>query len=154
MYWLVISRAARESESPLSRPYFSTWCWDQQNNLTHYSFIKFREVCVLVMHQYYDNTGAGCVQSTSPKKLQAIECEVICFQLPGLSCYTVSLQLIISTLHPPAFKMHYHNVPESCIVITQKSLISWGRRCCIIVAVFLSQTEEAEMYEQFPVCMR
>lgn len=46
-------------------------------------------------------------------------CEVICFQLPSLPCYKVSVQLIISALHPPVFKMHYHNAPESqrCIVI-------------------------------------
>lgn len=70
------------------------------------------------MHQYYDNTGASCVQSTS-KITAGYRCEVICFQLPSLPCYKVSVQLIISALHPPVFKMHYHNAPESqlCIVI-------------------------------------
>ena len=67
MYWLVITEAVRESESPVSRAHSQTPRWDQQSNLTHYSFIKFPEVCVLGMHQYYDNTDAGCVQSSAPK---------------------------------------------------------------------------------------
>lgn len=66
-------------------------------------------------------------------------CEVICFQpLPCLPCDKVSVQLIISALHPPVFPMHYRNAPESncCIVITHKSLISQGRDSRIILIMF------------------
>lgn len=141
MYWLVIREAVRESESPVSRAHSCTQCWDQQSNLTHYPFIKFQEVSVLVMHQYYDNTNAGCVQSTS-KITAGYRCEVICFQLPSLPCYKVSVQLIISALHPPVFKMHYHNAPERrCRITITQGLISGGRRSCIIFIMFLCLTD-------------
>lgn len=138
MYWLVIREAVRESESPVSRAHSCTQCWDQQSNWTHYSFIKFQEVSVLVMHQYYDNTNAGCVQSTS-KITAGYRCEVICFQLPSLPCYKVSVQLIISALHPPVFKMHYHNAPE--------------RRCRIAITQEFNQRRQEKLHNFHHVFM-
>lgn len=67
MYWLDIREAVQEAGLC-----GSLFCGHQESNFTHYSFIKSPEVSVLVMHQYYDNTDADCVQSTSPKQLQAI----------------------------------------------------------------------------------
>lgn len=84
---------------------------------THYSVISF---IVLVMRQYYDNIETLAVYKAPLQNNWRLYVWSRLFSAAWFALFAVSVQLIVSALHPPVLQTHYHDASERhrSIIIT------------------------------------